>query len=77
MHTFTGLEAQLKAGVKQVRATLGDAINVSDETIRETLWYYYFHVDQTITYLLGTWKRDVYTRRCRAREGSQTGQTKG
>ena len=42
-------------GLRRTRGLLGDAPGLTDEKIQETLWYYYFDVEQTVAYLLGTW----------------------
>ena len=40
--------------LKQVRQILGDTPGINDSEIKETLWYYYFDVEQTISWLLST-----------------------
>ena len=46
---------QLENGLDAVRATLGPAeqSGFTDEYIKDTLYHYYYDVDQTINYLLG------------------------
>lgn len=38
--------------LKEVRQVLGDTPGIKDAEIKETLWYYYFDVEQTISWLL-------------------------
>ncbi|KAI9596797.1 P-loop containing nucleoside triphosphate hydrolase protein [Syncephalis fuscata] len=42
----------MQLGTVQVRSLLGDEISITDEKIRETLWYYYFDINQTVDWLL-------------------------
>jgi hypothetical protein len=36
-----------------VHKLLGDQHDIKDDEIRETLWYYYFDIEQTVSWLLG------------------------
>lgn len=36
-----------------MREVLGDAVDITDDAIRSSLWHYYFDEEQTIAYLLG------------------------
>ena len=38
----------------EVRQILGEETGIRDSDIRETLWYYYFDVEASIAWLLGT-----------------------
>src|SRR5271170_1722785 len=42
----------MAARLKEVRQILGDTPGIKDSEIQETLWYYYFDVEQTISWLL-------------------------
>jgi len=37
----------------KVRQLLDHSTEITDSEIRETLWYYYFDIDQTVSWLLG------------------------
>jgi hypothetical protein len=39
--------------VVETRQLLGDEHEIKDAEIRDTLWYYYFDVQQTVSWLLG------------------------
>ena len=39
--------------VGEVRDLLGDTVKIKDSEIRETLWYYYYDVDRTVSWFLG------------------------
>lgn len=43
----------MAAGLVNVRAVLGSASGVSDKEIKDSLWYYYFDDEKTVSYLLG------------------------
>jgi HBS1 N-terminus len=43
----------MKKKIAEVRELLGDSRSIKDSEIRETLWYYYFDVEQTLSWLLG------------------------
>jgi elongation factor 1 alpha-like protein len=43
-------EAMRQATV-DVKAAIKDDFSATDEEIQESLWYYYFDVDKTVTYL--------------------------
>ncbi|KAL8715965.1 MAG: hypothetical protein Q9220_000632 [cf. Caloplaca sp. 1 TL-2023] len=45
-------KAQLQRGLHEVRATLGPTVNVSDKTIEDSLWHYYYDVEKTVNYIL-------------------------
>ncbi|KAF3226338.1 Hsp70 suppressor, GTPase facilitates ribosomal subunit dissociation [Orbilia oligospora] len=46
-------KARMADGLKRVREVIGsDVPSLTDEKIEETLWYYYFDVERSITYLL-------------------------
>ncbi|KAK6526030.1 Hsp70 suppressor, GTPase facilitates ribosomal subunit dissociation [Arthrobotrys megalospora] len=46
-------KARMANSLRQVREVIGDDIpTLTDGKIEETLWYYYFDVERTITYLL-------------------------
>ena len=45
--------SRLRAGTLEVRRVLGPDFNVADSEIEETLWYYYFDVGKSVTYLQG------------------------
>jgi hypothetical protein len=38
--------------LKEVRRVLGNTPGIKDTEIKETLWYYYFDVEQTVSWLL-------------------------
>jgi len=42
----------MAAKLKEVRYILGDTQGITESEINETLWYYYFDVEQTISWLL-------------------------
>lgn len=44
----------MEARLLDVRCLLGDQHDIKDAEIRETLWYYYFDVEQTVAWLLGS-----------------------
>jgi hypothetical protein len=44
--------AQMQSGLEAVRASLGDIPGITDREIRESLWEYYFDVEQTVPWLL-------------------------
>jgi len=43
----------MEAKVTEVLEFLGDKHGIKESEIRETLWYYYFDVEQTFSWLLG------------------------
>lgn len=43
----------MEAKVAEVLQVLGDEHEVQESEIRNTLWYYYFDVQQTVSWLLG------------------------
>jgi hypothetical protein len=45
----------MAAKLKEVRQILGDTPGIKDSEIKETLWYYYFDVEQTISWLLSNY----------------------
>ncbi|KAL8911755.1 MAG: hypothetical protein Q9171_003147 [Xanthocarpia ochracea] len=45
-------KARLQNGVREVRAVLGPLFTVSDKSIEDSLWHYYYDVNKTINYLL-------------------------
>ncbi|KAK9768522.1 hypothetical protein K7432_000797 [Basidiobolus ranarum] len=62
-------KGQLIEGVKKVEEILGDIDGISKEVIEDTLWYYYFDVDQTVNYLREKYKRDSDTSTSRSQDG--------
>lgn len=47
------MTAQMAHGLQQIRQVIGyDIPDLTDESIQETLWFYYFDVAKSITYLL-------------------------
>ena len=46
--------ATMEARILEVRDLLGDQHDIDDTEIKETLWYYYFDVAQTVSWLLGS-----------------------
>ena len=42
----------MAAKLKEVRQVLGNTPEIKDAEIKETLWYYYFDVEQTVSWLL-------------------------
>ena len=49
--------AQMRASAIKVREALGSHLpGIADKEIEESLWYYYFDVDKSIT-----WLRSVYS----------------
>lgn len=42
---------QLRLGTIEVRAQLGSNVDVLDQEIQEALWYYYYDVGKTVTYI--------------------------
>jgi hypothetical protein len=42
----------MQLAMVKVRSLLGDDTVFTDAKIRETLWYYYFDVEQTVDWLL-------------------------
>ena len=42
-------EMQLRQATAKVKSIIGETID--EATIKDTLWYYYFDVDQTVNYL--------------------------
>ena len=49
-----GDQEQLRLGLAQVRNLLSNNDQFPDEEIQESLWYYYFDVSKTVTYLKST-----------------------
>ena len=49
------LLAQLNDGLGQVRSIIGgeDVCGISDDSIREVLWEYYFNVEKTVRWAVG------------------------
>ncbi|EWC46452.1 hypothetical protein DRE_04395 [Drechslerella stenobrocha 248] len=46
-------KAKIADGLRRVREVIGDDIPlITDDKIEETLWYYYFDIERSITYLL-------------------------
>jgi hypothetical protein len=43
----------MEARLFEVRDLLGDQSKIENDEIRETLWYYYFDVPKTVSWLLG------------------------
>jgi len=44
----------LETRLSEVRELLGEQHNIPDQEIRETLWYYYFDLEKTVAWLLGS-----------------------
>jgi hypothetical protein len=44
----------LQTRLNEVRQLLGDHHDIPDKEIRETLWYYYFDLEKSVAWLLGT-----------------------
>ena len=44
----------METKVAKVLQLLGDNQGIKESEIRETLWYYYFDVEQTVSWLLGS-----------------------
>jgi hypothetical protein len=44
----------MEANLAKVRQVLGDQDYIAESEIRETLWYYYFDIEQTVSWLLST-----------------------
>ena len=44
----------MEANLAKVRQLLGDQDYIAESEVRETLWYYYFDVEQTVSWLLST-----------------------
>jgi hypothetical protein len=44
----------MEARILEVRDLLGGQHDIDDIEIEETLWYYYFDVAQTVSWLLGS-----------------------
>ncbi|KAI4110934.1 MAG: hypothetical protein LQ339_000936 [Xanthoria mediterranea] len=44
--------ARLENGVREVQTILGPSVNVSEKSIEDSLWHYYYDVDKTVNYLL-------------------------
>lgn len=55
-YSLSSLE-KLVNGLEAVRATLGPAeqSGFADESIKDTLYHFYYDVAQTVDYLLGEW----------------------
>ena len=49
------VQARMNDGLEQVRLLIGDedVSEVSDESIKDTLWEYYFDLEKTIQWALG------------------------
>ncbi|KAF3932357.1 hypothetical protein ABW20_dc0108770 [Dactylellina cionopaga] len=48
-----GIIAKMADGLRRVREVIGDDVPaLTDDKIQETLWYYYFDIERSITYLL-------------------------
>lgn len=50
-HAHALLE-QLRTGTQAIKELMGPDTTVTDKEIEEALWYYYFDVDKSVTYLL-------------------------
>lgn len=48
--------AQMESGVEQIRAVVGDEATsgLDDAIIRDTLWQFYFNIEQSIAWLFGS-----------------------
>ena len=44
----------MEAKATEVLQLLGDNHGIQESEIRDTLWYYYFDVEQTVSWLLGS-----------------------
>ena len=43
----------METKLNEVRHLIGNRHTIEDSEIRETLWYYYFDIQETISWLLG------------------------
>jgi len=46
--------AMLETRLNEVHQLLGEQHDIPDKEIRETLWYYYFDLEKTVAWLLGS-----------------------
>lgn len=46
--------AMLETRLNEVRQLLGEQHDIPDKEVRETLWYYYFDLEKTVAWLLGS-----------------------
>lgn len=58
------IQAQMNDGLEQVRLIIGgeDVSELSDNSIKDALWEYYFDVEKTVQWSLGSWYLNVETR---------------
>ena len=58
------IEAQMNDGLEQVRLIIGDVdvSELSDNSIKDALWEYYFDVEKTIQWSLGSWYLNIKAR---------------
>lgn len=49
------IQAQMNDGLEQVRLIIGneDMAGLSDDSIKDTLWEYYFNIEKTVQWALG------------------------
>lgn len=50
----------METKVAEVLQLLGDNHEIKESEIRQTLWYYYFDIDQTVSWLLGSLINSVF-----------------
>jgi elongation factor 1 alpha-like protein len=43
----------MSKGLKRVREVLDASSGITDDEIRDALWYYYFNVEKTVNWLVG------------------------
>jgi elongation factor 1 alpha-like protein len=43
----------MEIGTATVRSVIGPEIQISDKDIQDSLWNFYYDVDQTVAYILG------------------------
>lgn len=48
------LAEQMRKGTLQVRQVLGSEVVATDEEIQESLYFYYYDVGKTVTWILST-----------------------
>ena len=58
------IQAQMNDGLEQVRLIIGDedVSELSDNSIKEALWEYYFDVEKTVQWSLGSWYLNLNSR---------------
>jgi hypothetical protein len=58
------IQAQMNDGLEQVRLIIGDEdlSELSDNSIKDALWEYYFDVEKTVQWSLGLWYLNIKAR---------------